>query len=220
MKMMQRFSSRANHRKAVMAAVDVEEIETVRLQSEIRDVKTEHVPIERQQRLDGLHVHDDVAHAESTGAETRDRPARLERLSRKLGLAEGLQPVAGGIGERNQFGHMPLVGERARSARHLQRRDPPAGRRADQARRSTEPSHPTTASPASAAAVDDQALLAIVHAEGARLAAAVDLLHAEQPGRHLAPLVDLGRIDPDIAERGDFHRHPPEGIASAALRRT
>src|SRR6187402_3045523 len=70
-----------------------------------------------------------------------------------------------------------------------------------------------------AAAVDDQPLPAVVHTKGAHLAAAIDLLHAEQPRRHPAPLVELRRVDPDIAERGDFHRIPPKGIASAALRR-
>jgi hypothetical protein len=59
--------------------------------------------------------------------------------------------------------------------------------------------------PGIAAAVYDQPLLAIVHAKGARPAAAVDLLHPKQPRRHLAPLIQLRGLDPDITERGDFH---------------
>src|ERR1700733_8426713 len=53
--------------------------------------------------------------------------------------------------------------------------------------------------------IDDQALLAVVHAERARGAAFVDKLHAEKTRRIGRPLVDIAGADPNIAER--LHAH-------------
>src|SRR3984885_10102998 len=53
--------------------------------------------------------------------------------------------------------------------------------------------------------IDDQALLAVVHAERARGAAFVDKLHAEKTRRIGRPLVDIAGADPNIAERLQEH---------------
>ncbi|MEY9474358.1 hypothetical protein ABH992_006757 [Bradyrhizobium yuanmingense] len=113
-----------------------------------------------------------------------------ERLARKLRLAKSLQPVAGRVSERDQLGDMPLVSECARTSDHPDAMafEPSCQLIQFDGRRNF-PSHHRKAS--IAAAVDDQPLLAVVHAEGPHLAAAIDLLHAEQPGRHPAPLLEL-----------------------------
>src|SRR3954451_553630 len=51
----------------------------------------------------------------------------------------------------------------------------------------------------------DDALLAVVHAEGQRVAAAVDELKAEKPGRVGAPVLELSGADPDIAKGLQIH---------------
>ena len=54
--------------------------------------------------------------------------------------------------------------------------------------------------PLASLARDDQALLAVVHAEQAGRSAAIDFLHAEQAGGESFPVGGLGRIDPDVTQ--------------------
>ena len=54
--------------------------------------------------------------------------------------------------------------------------------------------------------IDDQALLAVIHAKRARAAALVDELHAEKARGVGRPLVDITGADPDIPERLKLHR--------------
>src|SRR5215471_13006333 len=84
--MMQGLLSRAHHGEAMMAAVNVEEVETVWLQPEIRNLESEQVAIERQQTLDILDIENRVPHSERAGAKARDRTSGPERLGRESRL--------------------------------------------------------------------------------------------------------------------------------------
>jgi len=50
------------------------------------------------------------------------------------------------------------------------------------------------------------ALLAVVHTQRQRVAAALDELHAEKAGGVRCPLIEIGGTDADIAERLQMHR--------------
>ena len=165
----------------MVAAVDVKEIKPVWLQPEVRHVEAEEIAIERQQRLDVLHVEDGMAHAECASAEPEIGRPGLKGCRRKLRPVEGFEWIARGIAERDQLGHMPLIGQRARSARDLDAGVvEPAGKTIELGAGCNLPARHAQAG--IAAAVDDQPLLAVVHAEGTHAAAAIDLLHPEQVG--------------------------------------
>src|SRR6202030_999936 len=68
--------------------------------------------------------------------------------------------------------------------------------------------------------VHDQALLAIVHAQRERRAAAVDRLQAQELRAVARPVVDVLGAEPDIAERWDrTERWDRHGFTSQAGRR-
>ena len=56
--------------------------------------------------------------------------------------------------------------------------------------------------------VDDDALLAVIHAERQRRARLVDALQAEQPGAIARPITQILGADADIAESLYAHRDP------------
>ena len=120
-----------------------------------------------------------MAHAERAGAEAGDRAAGLERIGRGLGAVEDFEPVADRVGEHDQVLDPALVGERARAARDLHavvfqmRRE-----RIERRRVGDLPAVERRAFVC--VGVDDDALLAVVHAERERAAALVDQLHAEE----------------------------------------
>jgi hypothetical protein len=127
-----------------------------------------------------------------------------------------LDPIACGIIEPDQLGDVTLIGKCARPARDL---DAvviyPAGQAGKlHAARHFPAHHRKTGI---AAAIDDQPLLAVVHAKGADAPASIGQLHPKQIGGHLVPLIQLRGFDPDVAERGDFHPFL-QVIASVAAR--
>src|SRR5262244_3438765 len=111
-----------------------------------------------------------MSHAERPGAEPRDQAAWLKRLVGNSGAMKDLQAIAGGIAERDEPCDKALVGERGGLAR-----DGDAG--ALQPRRQRIECGRVLDLPAeildavSRGAVEHQALLAVIHAEGARPAA-------------------------------------------------
>jgi hypothetical protein len=50
----------------------------------------------------------------------------------------------------------------------------------------------------------DQALLAVIHTKGPHRAGAIYLLHAEQTSGVRTPVIEAGRADADIAQRGQL----------------
>src|SRR5512138_1583905 len=113
-----------------------------------------------------------MSHPERSRAKARDRPTRPERLGRKFGIAEHLEGIAGRIAKTNQFPDIALTGERARSAPHLYPGILQAsGKTVEIGTCRNFPAHHAEAG--IAAAVHDQPLLAVIHAEGADGAATV-----------------------------------------------
>lgn len=58
-------------------------------------------------------------------------------------------------------------------------------------------------------AVDDDALLAVVHAERQQRIAALDRLQADQAGAELPPVLQGGRAEPGISQTEQCHVAPP-----------
>src|SRR5258706_8412700 len=104
---------------AVVAWIDVQEIGRERSQPIVAELKFEHVLIKRHHLGDALEMHHYVAHAERTGAEAGNIAPGLERIGGGLRPMKDLEPIAGGIVEYDQVRHMPLSGERGRTARAL-----------------------------------------------------------------------------------------------------
>src|SRR6266853_4230697 len=81
-----------HHREAVMARIQVKEVRLERTHREVAELKSKRVSIERQDIVDALDVEHDVAHAERTGAKTRNRAARPEWIARGFLTVERLEP--------------------------------------------------------------------------------------------------------------------------------
>ncbi len=126
------------------------------------------------------------------------------------GAVERLQPVAGRIGEADQLAHETLIGQAAGSRRTA---TPAASSRGAERveRGGVRDLEAEIALAVGQRAVDDQALLAVVHAEGAAGVAALDHLHAEPVGGEIGPVGQVGRADADIAEGADGHCLGPPG---------
>ena len=203
--MMEALLAGADHREAVVATVEMEEVERVGREAEVGHLEPEQVAIERERRRDIGHVQHHVAHAVRAGLEAGDRPPGPEWIGRDLRPAEHFHAVAVRIGEADQPRDAPLVGEAARLARY---RDAvvlqPAGQAIEVAGRLRLPAE--KAESVAVCCGDHEALLAVVHAERARGFRAVGFLHAEQLRGERAPVVELARLDADIAERLQFHR--------------
>src|SRR5690348_6657084 len=146
-----------------------------------------------------------MAKAERSGAESRDGAAGAERRLVDLRTVKGLQPVAGRIVKRDQRGDAPCVGEGAWLRRH---RDA----RALQPRRQRLEGRVIRHLPAEKArtvahrAIDHDALLAVIHAEGEQRIAALDRLQSHQVGAELPPVVELVRSEAGISQTPDHWR--------------
>ena len=117
---------------------------------------------------------------------------------------ERFEPVADRVAEDDQVLDAALVGERTRTARNLdaaffqmrrQRLD----------RRCVGDLPPVESNTLTFVALDNHALLAVVHAQRQRTAALVDELHAEKTRAVGRPLIEIGAADAHIAERGNLH---------------
>ena len=132
---------------------------------------------------------------ERTGAEAGDRAPRTERLVGDRRAPERLQPVAARVGEADQPAHAALVGQRRRLAPHRDgvRLQP---RRQRIERRRVRHLEAEIALAIGERAIDDQPLLAVVHAERAAGVATLDHLHAEPVGGEVRPVGQIGRPAP------------------------
>ncbi len=120
-----------------------------------------------------------MTEAERPGAEARHVASGLERIGRDLRAVENLQPVADRIGKHDQVCYQPLFGERARAALKLDARCLELGR--ERLERGGVRDLPAEHLDAFAAVgIDDDALLAVVHAKRHGRARLVDPLEAEQ----------------------------------------
>ena len=140
-----------------------------------------------------------MAEPERAGAEAGNRAAGLERLRRRFGAVKNLQPVALRIVEHDQVLHVPLVGKRARAARDLHPRAvEPRGERIERRRIGDFPAEEADAF--AAVGVDQNPLLAVVHAEGERRTRFVDALQAEQAGAVTSPIAQILGANADITQ--------------------
>ena len=193
--------------ETVMARVNVQEARRIGLRVEIAQAEAEDIFVEVGDLVDALDMHDDVAEPERPGAETGDRAAGLERIGGDLAAMKNLDAVAERIAEHDQVLDVPLAGERARAARkrHACRFEASAER----IERRTVGDFPAEELDARAAVVfDDHALLAVVHAKGNAGAAFVDKLKTQHARPVAAPIVEIGGVEADIAQRLRKHFAP------------
>ena len=121
---------------------------------------------------------------------------------------EDFEPVAERIGEHDQVLDPALLRERARAAgdRHarlLQTRRKPLqrGRVGDLPAEESDPF--------AAVFLDDDALLAVVHAQRKLLAALLQELHAQKSRAEAAPVLERICVNADISERLNIHARSP-----------
>ena len=199
--------------EAVMPRIDVEEIGLERFQDVVGRLEVEDLGIERHHVVEPLRGEHGMAHAERPGAEAGNGTAGLERIARNFGAMERFEPVADRIGKNDQILDAAFFGERTRTACDLdavflQTR----GKRVE--RRGIGDFPAVERRPLVRVAMDDDALLAVVHAQRERAAALVDNLHAEKARAVIRPIVEILGADADIAERVEIHRCSPAGVIS------
>src|SRR4051812_19127462 len=148
-----------------------------------------------------------MAEPKRPGAKARNAAAGRERIGRYLRAMENLQPVAERVVGDDQILDQTLVCERARAAGN---HDPcllePRCRRIK--RRGVGDFPAENADAFATICVDDDALLAVIHAERQHRSALVDPLQAEQPGPIGPPITQILGADADISQSLYAHRDP------------
>src|SRR5262249_27942090 len=113
--------------------------------------------------------------------------------------------------EYDQVAHAALVGERAGAARHLNAGALELGSEAIERRRVG--NFPAIEGRTFAAVLlHHDPLLAVVHAERERRAAAIDELHAEEAPAIGGPVLQAPRADANISQRLNGHRGSPAAL--------
>ena len=161
--------------EAMMARVDVHEIQGHRRPHEISDPEAQQVPIEREGRFDVGHHQHGMAHALRPSTETRNIPPRTKRFIGDLTTVERLHAVVGRVPEGNHLRCAPLIRYDGVFPPHLDAGPfQPRGQRIERrcirnlpAEKALSILQPT---------VNDEALLPVVHTEGTHRAAAIDRL--------------------------------------------
>ena len=205
-----------DQREAVMPRVDMEEVGAKRLFDVVGKSEAEHVDIERHHGFDVLDRQHGVPEAERAGAKARDRTSRHERRVVDLGAMKRFQPVAGGIAKRDQAADAPCVGQRLRLGRDLHAGLFQPGRQ--RIKRGAVCDLPAEeARPFAHRAVDDDALLAVIHPERQQRIAALHRLQPDEAGPELPPVLEVGRSEPGISQTQQCHRLPPSFANLCAL---
>src|SRR5438874_3578156 len=190
--------------EAVMPRIDVKEVGAKRLLHVIAETEPEQVDIERHHRVDVFHRQHRVPEPERTGAETGDRTAGFERHIVGLRTVKRCEAIAAGIAERNQGANPSCVGQRLRFGCHLDLGLFKPGRERLQRRRiGNFPAE--KACSIRKGAVDDDALLAIVHPECEQRGAALHRLQTNEAGAKLPPVLERSRAETGISQ--SLHRH-------------
>jgi hypothetical protein len=137
--------------------------------------------------------------SERAGAEAGDSAAGLERLARGLAAVENLKPVAERVVKNDQILDVTLVGKGAGALCDLDAVLFEMGR--DRVKRRGIGHFPAEEADAFAAVgIDDNALLAIVHAERQRRARFVDGLQPKQAGAVARPIAQVLGANTDISQ--------------------
>ena len=147
-------------------------------------------------------MHHHVAHAERAGAEARDVAAGLERVGGGLRAVEDLEPIAGRIVEHDQVGDVPLVGQRARAARHLGAgRLEPRRKRVERGGVRDLPAEEADA--LAAVGIDHEALLAVVHAERHGWSGSCRVAPGRGSSWRSCPVTQVLGADADVTQADD-----------------
>jgi hypothetical protein len=153
--------------EAVVALIDVQEARLERMRVIVSEPEAKDLAVERHHAidlLDALDVENDMPKPQGSGAKAGNRPTRHERLGGNLGSVKDLQPIAERVAEDDKILHHPLVGECLRAARDLHIRC--IELRRQRVKRSSVGHLPAEYIDALAAVgVNDDALLAVVHAK-------------------------------------------------------
>ncbi len=193
----------------VVTGIGVKEISLERTQHIIGQPEPEHVAIERNSVVDVVHVQHRVAHAERPGAKAGNRAPGLERIACGLGAVKDFDPVAERIGQHDQLSHPALVGQRPSAARDRHARLlEPGGKPVEGGGVGDFPAEEGDA--LTPILGDDDALLAVVHAQRKRFRAAVDELHAQKPGAEAGPVLERLCANADISEALNLHGRAPQ----------
>src|SRR6516225_9902458 len=167
--------------EAMMAGVDVHEIQRHRRPHEVSDPETQQVPIECKGRVDFGHHQHGMSHALRPSTETPYMPCRAEWFIGDLTTVERLHTVAGRIAEGNHLSGATLV----RHAGVFQ----PRRQRIERRRVRDLPAEKTLS--IRQPTIDDQALLPVVHAEGTHGAAAINRLKPKLADSKTGPVIEL-----------------------------
>jgi hypothetical protein len=176
--------------EAVMASVDVHEIQRDRRPHEVSDLETQQVPIECKSRVNVGHDEHSMPNALRASTETAYVPPWAEWFIGDLTTVESLHTVAGWIAEGNHCSGATLVRHSGsfppyRNAGIFQ----PPRQPIERARVRNLPAekplsiHQPT--------VKDQALFPVVHAEGTYSAAAINCLKPKLPVSQSSPVIEL-----------------------------
>src|SRR4029453_6778880 len=96
--------ARSDHRKAVMATIDMQEIQWIGREAVIGNLEAQQVAIERKQVIYRDDVHHHMPHSKRPGLEARNWPTRLEWMGCNLLTMEYFDPVTARIAKTDQFG--------------------------------------------------------------------------------------------------------------------
>src|SRR6516164_11285531 len=161
--------------EAVVSAVDVHEVQRHRRTHEIRNPEAQQVPIECKGRVDFRHYQHGMSHTLRPGTEASYMPCRAERFIRDLTTMKSLHTVTGRVAEGNHFGGATLVGHGGGFPTH---RDAglfqPRRQCIERRRVRNLPAEKTLS--IGQPAIDNQALLSVVHAKRTRVATAINWL--------------------------------------------
>src|SRR5579871_2635096 len=149
-----------------------------------------------------------MSHPERPSAKSRNQAAGAKWRIGNGGTVKNFQTISGWIVERDQARHKALVRKLGLLTLHdnagpLQS----CGKRLNCRRVRDLPAvviHTT-----GQIAIEHKALLAVIHAESARSAAAIHSFHTKAPCRQCRPIVEFLGAHAEIAECPDFHDVPP-----------
>src|SRR5215472_3438419 len=161
--------------EAVVSAVDVHKVQRHRRTHEIRNSEPQQVPIECKGRVNFGHYQHGMSHALRPGTEASYMPCRAERFISDLTTMKRLHTVTGRVAEGNHLSGATLVSHGGGFPPHRDAGLFQPRRQCIERRRVRDlPAEKTL--PIGQTAIDNQALLSVVHAERTHVAAAIHRL--------------------------------------------
>ena len=196
--------ARADHCKAVMAAIHMEEIHRIRVQRIVADMKAENVAVKRKQRCDIGNMKNRMPHAVGTCQKPFYGSAGAKRICGKTWIGEQLDTVSVRVVKMDHALDKPLVTQAPislgdRNAEPFDARCQPVEIGSIRHLPSHKGELVTTF------VKDHQPLAPVIHTEGHRPSTSVDLLHAKKPTGIVGPVGKRLRPDTHISKRNNRH---------------